>query len=191
MGDMHGLTESLDEWEHFLYVGKVAFFGWALHYGTLPPFGFVATNRFVQLHSSLWDVLHTSTTMSVMPRSSSSLFLTFCDQLPTLYFAVIMLAHMLDHFIFSSRRLVMKTKAIAFGVCAGSIILCFWWFKGVAFGIDGPIDEHKGLLWRKVSLSVHSIGNANDCSVVEYIHIGGACCQRAFSNILFVLIHIY
>ena len=23
----------LGEWEHFLYVGKIAFFGWVLHYG--------------------------------------------------------------------------------------------------------------------------------------------------------------
>lgn len=42
MGDMHGLTESLDEWEHFLYVGKVAFFGWALHYRNTPPLCFFA-----------------------------------------------------------------------------------------------------------------------------------------------------
>jgi hypothetical protein len=23
------------DWEHFLYVGKIAFFGWFLHFGTL------------------------------------------------------------------------------------------------------------------------------------------------------------
>ena len=23
----------VDEWDHFLYVGKIAFFGWAFHYG--------------------------------------------------------------------------------------------------------------------------------------------------------------
>ncbi|KAJ6570281.1 glycosyltransferase family 39 protein [Mycena vulgaris] len=105
-----------NEWEHFLYVGKVAFFGWALHY--LP---FLIMGRVTYVH----------------------------HYLPTLYFAVLMLAHLLDHFIFSSRRLVLRTKAIAFGVCAGSIVFCFWWFKGVSFGIDGPIAEHKGLLWRK------------------------------------------
>jgi dolichyl-phosphate-mannose-protein mannosyltransferase len=26
------------EWEHFLYVGKIAFFGWFLHYGRDFPF---------------------------------------------------------------------------------------------------------------------------------------------------------
>jgi dolichyl-phosphate-mannose-protein mannosyltransferase len=61
-----------------------------------------------------------------------------------------MLAHMLDHFVFSSRRLGLITKGVAFAICAGSVIGTFWWFKGVAFGIDGPIAEHKGLLWRKV-----------------------------------------
>jgi len=104
------------EWEHFLYVGKVAFFGWALHY--VP---FLIMGRVTYVH----------------------------HYLPTLYFAVLMLAHLLDHFIFSSRRWSQKTKAISFAICAGSVVLCFWWFKGVAFGIDGPIAQHKGLLWRK------------------------------------------
>ena len=25
----------LGEWDHFLYVGKIAFFGWAFHFGKL------------------------------------------------------------------------------------------------------------------------------------------------------------
>ena len=74
----------------------------------------------------------------------------FIFQLPTLYFAVLMLSHVLDHFIFSSRRYTTKTKNIVFGVLAFILILNFWWFKGVVFGIEGPIDEHKGLQWRKV-----------------------------------------
>lgn len=61
-----------------------------------------------------------------------------------------MLAHLLDHFIFSSKRYTRRTKAIYFGICAFSIVGTFWWFKGVAFGIEGPIREHTGLLWRKV-----------------------------------------
>ena len=61
-----------------------------------------------------------------------------------------MLAHMIDHFIFTSRRFSEKTKWIAFGVTSFTIIACFWWWKGVAFGIDGPIREHWGLQWRKV-----------------------------------------
>lgn len=66
-----------------------------------------------------------------------------------------MAAHLLDHFVFSSRRLKTKTKAIVFGVCASSIVLTFWWFRGLAFGIDGPIADHKGLQWREVRVPYH------------------------------------
>ena len=61
-----------------------------------------------------------------------------------------MFAHLLDHFIFSSRRLGLQTKAIVFGVVASAIVGSFWWFKGMAFGIEGPIADHWGLKWRKV-----------------------------------------
>lgn len=61
-----------------------------------------------------------------------------------------MLAHVLDHFIFSARHLSQRTKSITFGVIAFIIIGIFWWFKGVAFGIDGPVSNHWGLQWRKV-----------------------------------------
>nr|GAT60882.1 glycosyltransferase family 39 protein [Mycena chlorophos] len=111
------------EWDHFLYVGKVAGLGWALHF--VP---FLIMGRVTYLH----------------------------HYLPTLYFAVLMLAHLLDHFIFSARRLSLRTKTIAFGICAGSILLTFWWFKGVAFGIDGAISKHKGLLWRESWNIYHS-----------------------------------
>jgi dolichyl-phosphate-mannose-protein mannosyltransferase len=62
-----------------------------------------------------------------------------------------MLGHVLDHFVFTARRLTDKTKLIIFGVCATLIFGTFWWFRGVAFGIDGPIGEHWGLRWRKVN----------------------------------------
>jgi len=104
------------EWDHFLYVGKIAFFGWALHY--LP---FLIMGRVTYVH----------------------------HYLPTLYFSVLMAAHLLDHFIFSSRRLKTKTKWIVFGICSSAIVGTFWLFKGLAFGMDGPIADHKGLLWRK------------------------------------------
>ncbi|KAG9226494.1 hypothetical protein CCMSSC00406_0005839 [Pleurotus cornucopiae] len=104
------------EWDHFVYVSKIAFFGWVLHFAP-----FLIMGRVTYVH----------------------------HYLPTLYFAVLMLAHLLDHFIFSSRRLTQKTKWISFGVCFFLIFGCFWWFKGLAFGIDGPIGDHKGLGWRK------------------------------------------
>ena len=61
-----------------------------------------------------------------------------------------MLSHVLDHFIFSSKRYTTKTKAIVFGVLSSILLFTFWWFKDAAFGITGPIADHKGLLWRKV-----------------------------------------
>jgi dolichyl-phosphate-mannose-protein mannosyltransferase len=104
------------EWDHFLYVGKIAFFGWVFHY--VP---FLIMGRVTYLH----------------------------HYLPTLYFAVIMFSHVLDHFVFSSKRLSHHTKTVVFGIFATLLILSFWWFRGVAFGINGPINEHKGLQWRK------------------------------------------
>ncbi|PFH46089.1 glycosyltransferase family 39 protein [Amanita thiersii Skay4041] len=104
------------EWEHFVYVGKIAFFGWVLHFAP-----FLIMGRVTYLH----------------------------HYLPTLYFSVLMFAHVLDHVVFSSRRFTEKTKWIAFGIIAGLIVCTFWWFRGVAFGIDGPVNDHWGLLWRK------------------------------------------
>jgi dolichyl-phosphate-mannose--protein O-mannosyl transferase len=83
-------------------------------------------------------------------------------QLPTLYFAVLNFAHILDHFVFSSRRLGLPVKSAAFGVCVVAIAGTFWWFKGVAFGIDGPIGEHTGLLWRKVRFKKLSFNSCNE-----------------------------
>ncbi|KAI9459456.1 glycosyltransferase family 39 protein [Lactarius psammicola] len=69
--------------------------------------------------------------------------------LPTLYFAVLMAAHLLDHFIFTARFLKERTKTILFALVAFAIIANFWWFRGVAWGIDGPVNEHWGLGWRQ------------------------------------------
>ncbi|KAG9030784.1 Protein O-mannosyltransferase 2 [Tulasnella sp. JGI-2019a] len=104
------------EWEHFLYVGKVAFIGWCLHFAP-----FLIMGRVTYLH----------------------------HYLPTLYFAVIMIGHMMDHFFFTARRLNERVKWSVFIVSAAAIVGVFWWFRGVAFGIDGPIGSHHGLAWRK------------------------------------------
>jgi hypothetical protein len=61
-----------------------------------------------------------------------------------------MAAHMLDHFVFTARRLSERTKSIAFALVAFTIFANFWWFRGVAWGIDGPINDHWGLGWRQV-----------------------------------------
>lgn len=74
-------------------------------------------------------------------------------QLPTLWFAVLMIGHMLDTFVFQSSKRSNRAKWIWFGVLAGSVFFCFMWFRGMAFGITGPIKDHRGLKWRKVSRS--------------------------------------
>jgi hypothetical protein len=74
-----------------------------------------------------------------------------------------MAAHMLDHFVFSARRLSERTKSIVFAVVAFAIVANFWWFRGVAWGIDGPINDHWGLGWRKVGCQlIFSFGQGAD-----------------------------
>ncbi|KNZ76252.1 Dolichyl-phosphate-mannose--protein mannosyltransferase 2 [Termitomyces sp. J132] len=139
------------EWDHFLYVGKIAFFGWALHYIPFLVMGRVTyVHHYVRPHQypSLFHFAHTEIDEHA--------------QLPTLYFSVLMCAHMFDHFVFSSRRYSTQTKWIVFGVAAGTIVCTFWWFKGMAFGIDGPINEHWGLLWRKVRILFPFSSNGAD-----------------------------
>jgi len=104
------------EWDHFLYAGKIAFFGWFLHYA---PFLFMG--RVTYIH----------------------------HYLPTLYFAILMFAHMMDHFFFTSRRYTDKTKHMIFGFTSFTIFAVFWWFRAVAWGIEGPIREYHGRGWRK------------------------------------------
>jgi hypothetical protein len=82
-----------------------------------------------------------------------------------------MLAHLLDHFMFSSGRLTRKAKSTIFGICAFAIVGSFWWFKGLAFGIDGPINDHKGLLWRKVGDSSLDAYFAIDVVTSELEHL--------------------
>ena len=105
----------------------------------------------LQFRSSSWAALLIFIIMFVeRDHSSSDSRLISSHQLPTLYFAVLMFGHLLDHFIFSSRRISTNKKWIAFGIVAGVIFLTFWWFKGLAFGITGPMKQHWGLQWRKV-----------------------------------------
>ncbi|GAA5971301.1 hypothetical protein JCM11641_008301 [Rhodosporidiobolus odoratus] len=70
--------------------------------------------------------------------------------LPTLWFSVLMVGVLLDHFIFKSRRFPRRTKAIAFALVAGAIVGTFWWFRAAAWGIEGPAKESMwGRKWRK------------------------------------------
>ncbi len=55
---------------------------------------------------------------------------------------------MLDHFIFASTKRSRRSKLIWFTVWTGAILGSFWWFKDLALGVRGPINEHKGWAWR-------------------------------------------
>lgn len=143
------------EWDHFLYVGKIAFLGWFLHFGeshlrwSLNSISLccssVLDHGSCNLCSSLRECTHSLASIVLCSHTLS--------QLPTLYFSVLMFAHLVDHFVFSSRRWSERIKWIVFAVLTGAIVGCFWWFKGVAFGIEGPIGDHWGLRWRKVRFS--------------------------------------
>jgi hypothetical protein len=85
-----------------------------------------------------------------------------------------MAAHLIDHFFFYTRRLTERTKNIVFGAIVFTIVGCFWWFRALAFGVEGPINEVKGLQWRKVSASVESLS-----SVLTTTHRLGTCTTKS------------
>jgi hypothetical protein len=93
-----------------------------------------------------------------------------------------MLAHLLDHFIFSSHRLSRRTKTIVFTIVAGAIVGTFWWFRNVAFGLDGPISDHWGLRWRKVSsIGVPSLITKTDSNLTELEHLQRLSWHQGFT----------
>lgn len=59
-----------------------------------------------------------------------------------------MAGHILDHFFFASPTRSHTKKLIWFTVWAGVVILCFWWFKDLALGIYGNVNNHWGWGWR-------------------------------------------
>jgi len=106
-----------EEWQQFLHPGKIALYGWCLHY-----FPFLAMGRVTYIH----------------------------HYLPTLWFAVLMGGHVVDHLVLSQRRRFHElTKVIVFTTCLVTILGVFWWFHKVSYGIEGPVGETWGLQWRK------------------------------------------
>lgn len=62
-----------------------------------------------------------------------------------------MFAHVLDHCFFSTKRFSEKTKNIIFGVNVFLQLAMFYWFKELAWGIEGPVSDYKHRGWRSVS----------------------------------------
>lgn len=58
-------------------------------------------------------------------------------QLPTLWFSIIMVGLMLDHFFFKSRRLTPRAKRVVFALVVGAVVGTFWLFRACAWGIEG------------------------------------------------------
>ncbi|GMK59386.1 hypothetical protein CspeluHIS016_0704010 [Cutaneotrichosporon spelunceum] len=104
------------QWDHFLYVCKVSFFGWFLHF--VP---FLIMGRVTYLH----------------------------HYLPTLWFAVMMAGQVLDLLFFGSPRWSPKARFMWFVVWAGALVANFWWFKDLALGIYGNVNDHPGWQWRR------------------------------------------
>jgi hypothetical protein len=86
-------------------------------------------------------------------------------------------AHMIDHFIFTARRLSERTKSIVFATVAFAIFANFWWFRGVAWGIDGPINDHWGLGWRQVR-SPHPSPSFLCCRLMGFLLSRGTFTSR-------------
>jgi dolichyl-phosphate-mannose-protein mannosyltransferase len=152
------LSSHAGEWDDWLYVFKLALGGWLTHFGKPTRFAgaalisaaksradtvpFLIMGRVTYLHH--YVRIASGPDKGIVAHHVAS-------QLPTLWFAVLMIGHMLDTFVFQSSKRSNRAKWIWFGVLAGSIFLCFMWFRAMAFGITGPIKDHRGLRWRKVS----------------------------------------
>lgn len=59
-----------------------------------------------------------------------------------------MAGHMLELLVFSSTKRSKFAKNIWFIVLTGLVVGNFWWFKDLALGIYGPVNDHPGWMWR-------------------------------------------
>lgn len=63
-----------------------------------------------------------------------------------------MVGHLFNHFVFAA-RLSERTKWSVFATVVSLVVGVFWWFRGIAWGIEGPVGDYWGLKWRKVRLA--------------------------------------
>ncbi len=119
---------SPNDWAHFLYVGKLAAFGWILHY--LP---FLVMARVCYLHHYL-PILYFAVLMLVhlmdhfLWRPTTAMYYLGGRQ---------------------RKPLPEGLKNLAFVVSVVAVAGTFWWFKDNSYGFRGDINKHKGLKWRK------------------------------------------
>lgn len=70
------------------------------------------------------------------------------------------LGFMLDHFVFANRNLKVRTRAAAFTACAAIIIGVWWWYRRIAWGMEGSVND----VGRVLSLCLHdadTVANSN------------------------------
>ncbi|KAI7907111.1 Dolichyl-phosphate-mannose-protein mannosyltransferase-domain-containing protein [Cokeromyces recurvatus] len=65
---------------------------------------------------------------------------------PALYFSILMVPFLMDHFTRNSPKLV---QSIIFGVVYIAVIATFIHFAPISFGLTGPITDYKSLQWRE------------------------------------------
>lgn len=64
-----------------------------------------------------------------------------------------MTGHVLDQLVFVERRKFTElTKSAVFVAFSVAIVGTFWWFRAISFGIEGPVGDHHGWQWRRVSV---------------------------------------
>jgi dolichyl-phosphate-mannose-protein mannosyltransferase len=72
--------------------------------------------------------------------------------LPALYFSILTAGFIFDHFTVYCN---LPAKKIIFGMSYAFIIIVFWYFKDIAYGINYPSSKLKGRKW----LSTWNIAN--------------------------------
>lgn len=139
------------DWEQFTFGFKIAGLGWLLHY-----FPFLIMARVCYIHHYVSCFFLVLVLHGIDPT-------VFPLQLPTLYFAVLMMAHLLDHFIFNestarytnrharSQRVPLSNnvKNAAFLSVSGLVAVVFWLYRETAWGIDGSANKIANLKLRK------------------------------------------
>jgi dolichyl-phosphate-mannose-protein mannosyltransferase len=142
------------DWDQFTFGFKIAGLGWLLHY-----FPFLIMARVCYIHHY---VSYSTYPFMRLDRTEISLSLNPL-QLPTLYFAVLMMAHLLDHFIFNestarytsrharSQRVPLSNnvKNAVFVLVSGLVTVVFWLYRETAWGIDGSANKIANLKLRK------------------------------------------
>jgi dolichyl-phosphate-mannose-protein mannosyltransferase len=51
--------------------------------------------------------------------------------------------------MWNPRSRSLRVRTIWFAIWAGAVIINFWWFKDLALGIHGNVNDHKGWKWRE------------------------------------------